>query len=110
MTQAPNKQLSAAMKVAEGLVRFERLIDQVVTAGADLTAALPRARADANFPAVVGQHALDSMGEAMNAAIATRRHAVAAHRHLDKVREAAGLPIVSWGDEGPKPGLGQGGG
>jgi hypothetical protein len=105
MTQAPSKQLSAAMKVAEGLVRFEQLIDQVVSAGADLTAALPRARADANFPAQVGQHALDSMAEAMHAAIATRRHAVAAHRHLDKVREVTGLPIISWGDEGPKPGF-----
>jgi|EBPBio282013_DNA_FD.fasta_scaffold43842_2 hypothetical protein len=103
MTQAPSKQLSAAMKVAEGLIRFERLIDQVVSAGADLTAALPRARADANFPAVVGQHALDSMGEAMSAAIAARRHAVAAHRHLEKVQETTGLPIISWGDETPKP-------
>jgi hypothetical protein len=35
--------------------------------------------------------------------VAARRQTVATHKHLDKVRELMGLPVISFGEEGPKP-------
>lgn len=93
---------SAAAHIAALLYKFETLIDETVTCGAQLAAAMPAARKEANLPALAGQHALGSVGEAITAVIEARRHAVATHKHLDKTRELMGLPEVAFGDETPK--------
>jgi len=92
----------AVNNVAQLLHRFESLIDEVVTCGGELTAAMPIARREAQLPALAGQHALGCMGEALSAVIEARRHTVAAHKHLDKTRELMGLPEIGFGDVTPK--------
>lgn len=95
--------MDAALSVAELLKRFEAAMDAAVTSGAELAAALPRARVAASLPAQTGQHALNHVGQAVAAAIAARGHAVNAHKALDAVRDGIGLPVISFGDEDPKP-------
>jgi hypothetical protein len=95
--------LETVTNVAQLLARFEASLDAAVACGADLAAALPRARVEAKLPALVGQPALDSIGDALQAAILARRHTVASHKHLDKVRELTGLPEIALGEESPKP-------
>ena len=100
-----NEKLQAAMNVANHLQKFEQIIDEAVSCGAELTAAMPRARQEANLPALAGQPALDSVGEAVTALIAARRHIVAAHKYLDRTRSQMGLPPMSFGDESEKQGF-----
>lgn len=97
--------MDAALSVAEMLKRLETAMDVAVTTGAELVAALPRARVSASLPAQTGQQALSHVGQAVAAAIAARGHAVSAHRALDAVREGLGLPVIAFGDESPKPPL-----
>jgi len=92
-----------AGQVGTLLHKLEMLIDEAVSCGAELTAALPRARVEAKLPALVGQHSLDTLTEAVQSLVAARRQTVATHKHLDKVRELMGLPVISFGEEGPKP-------
>jgi hypothetical protein len=92
-----------AGQVGTLLYKLEMLIDEAVSCGAELTAALPRARVEAKLPALVGQHSLDTLTEAVQSLVAARRQTIATHKHLDKVRELMGLPVISFGEEGPKP-------
>ena len=100
MTKTPEV---IAGQVGSLLYKLETLIDEAVSCGAELTAALPRARVEAKLPALVGQHSLDTLTEAVQSLVAARRQTVATHKHLDKVRELMGLPVISFGEEGPKP-------
>ncbi|QPQ54289.1 hypothetical protein IC614_07935 [Allosphingosinicella flava] len=97
-----DEKLQAAQSVALLLRKFEEIIDEAVCCGAELAAQMPRARQEANLPALAGQPALDNVGEAVTALIAARRHTVAAHKYLDRTREQMGLPPISFGDESPK--------
>ena len=97
-----NEKLQAAVKVAALLQKFEGILDEAVSCGAELAAQMPRARQEANLPALAGQPALDSVGEAVSALIAARRHTVAAHKSLDRTRTQMGLPPLSFGDESEK--------
>lgn len=97
-----SEKLQAAMNVASLLEKFEQVIDEAVCCGAELAAQMPRARQEANLPALAGQPALDSVGEAVTALIAARRHTVAAHKYLDRTRTQMGLPPMNFGDESPK--------
>lgn len=92
----------AAEHVAALLQKLEAAMDTAVSAGAELAAALPRARVAARLPAQTGQHALRHVGEAVTASIAARGHAVAAHKALEAVREGVGLEPISFGDESEK--------
>lgn len=96
-------QETIAGQVGVLLYKLEMLIDEAVSCGAELTAALPRARVEAKLPALVGQHSLDTLTDAVQSLVAARRQTVATHKHLDKVRELMGLPMISFGPEGPKP-------
>jgi hypothetical protein len=49
-------QETIAGQVGTLLHKLEMLIDEAVSCGAELTAALPRARVEAKLPAMVGQH------------------------------------------------------
>ena len=92
-----------AGQVGTLLHKLEMLIDEAVSCGAELTAALPRARVEAKLPALVGQHSLDTLTDAVQSLVAARRQTIATHKHLDKVRELMGLPVISFGEESPKP-------
>lgn len=92
-----------AGEVGTLLHKLEMLIDEAVSCGAELTAALPRARVQAKLPALVGQHSLDTLTDAVQSLVAARRQTVATHKHLDKVREFMGLPVISFGEERGKP-------
>lgn len=96
------EKMQAALNVATLLRKFEEIIDDAVCCGAQLAAEMPRARQEANLPALAGQPALDSVGEAVTALIAARRHTVAAHKYLDRTRAQMGLPSISFGDESEK--------
>ena len=100
MTKTPDV---IAGQVGSLLHKLEMLIDEAVSCGAELTAALPRARVEAKLPALVGQHSLDTLTEAVQSLVSARRQTVATHKHLDKVRELMGLDVISFGEEGPKP-------
>lgn len=101
-----DERMQAALGVAALLRKFEETIDEAVTCGAELTAHMPRARQEARLPALAGQPALDSVGDAMTALIAARRHTVAAHRYLDRVRTQMGLAPIRFGDESEKDDFG----
>ena len=103
MTAMTNTPQMIAGQVGTLLHRLEMLIDEAVSCGAELTAALPRARVEAKLPALVGQHSLDTLTEAVQSLVAARRQTIATHKHLDKVREIMGLAVISFGEEGPKP-------
>lgn len=106
MITTPANAHAIAAEVGGLLHKLEMLIDEAVSCGAELTAALPRARVEARLPAVVGQHSLDALTEAVQSLVAARRQTIATHKHLDKVREIMGVPVISFGEEGPKPGEG----
>ena len=108
MINTPANAQELAGQVGGLLHKLEMLIDEAVCCGAELTAALPRARVEAKLPAMVGQHSLDTLTEAVQSLVAARRQTIATHKHLDKVRELMGLPVISFGEEGPKPGEGNG--
>lgn len=65
---------------------------------AELSAALPAARLEANLAAAVGQNALSS-AEAMVSAAHVRQLLVTTHERLNDAVVRIGLKEVSWGDE-----------
>lgn len=103
MINTPANAQEIAGQVGGLLQKLEMLIDEAVSCGAELTAALPRARVEAKLPAMVGQHSLDTLTEAVQSLVTARRQTIATHKHLDKVRELMGLPVISFGEETPKP-------
>lgn len=102
-----NQRLTAARKVATSLFDAENEIDSAVSSTAGLIVTVLEARADANLPAVIGQDALDSLGAAVNALLHSRRQIVEAHKGLDVARSQIGLDAISWGDQFPKPSVGE---
>ena len=97
-----NTRLNAARKVASSLFDAEKDIDSAVTRTLGLITAMLEARAEAKLPTEYGQGALDSLGGAVTALIASRRQMVEAHRELAVVQDQIGLRTKSFGDEFPK--------
>lgn len=100
MSQANSQ--AAAELVAQLLWRLETQLDEAFATGGELLAALPRARAAANLPAIAGQQAFEVFGQAILAIGAARGHTVAGHRVIEKVGKQIGFE-TSFGDEKPKP-------
>jgi len=98
----PRLRQAVAQKVADRLFAAENAIDIALTRAAELTAAMPQARAEARLPAMVGQSALDRAAEAFSALVEARRRIVETHAHLDQAREQIGLREVDAGDTEPK--------
>jgi hypothetical protein len=94
--------MDAALNLARLLARYEAALDAAVAAGADLAGAIPRARVAARQPAMIGQSALDRVGDSLQATITARRHAVDGHRLLDATRGKLGLPVIAFGEEDDK--------
>lgn len=104
----PRTRHAIAQGVAEQLHAVETAIDAAVACAAQLTATMPQARADARFPAQVGQEAMGRTAEAVTALVQARGHIVEAHRALDTVRAEWHIPEVGVGDLVPKvPALGE---
>lgn len=93
------QRLNAARRVAAHLFAAEKAIDLAVTRIAELNAALPTARMEANLAAAVGQNAFESSAEAMVSAARVRQLLVTTHKRLSDAGVGIGLREVSWGDE-----------
>ena len=106
----PRLRQAVAQRVADRLFAAENAIDVALTRAAELTAAMPQARAEARLPAMVGQAALDRASEAFSALVEARRQIVETHARLDEARAQMGLREVDTGDTEPKvpPGFTEG--
>lgn len=91
------KRRIVANGVAERLFTAEDAIDQALARVAELAAALPSARMEANVSAVVGQRAFERSAEAMASLAAARRGIVELHAELAEVRDRVGLRGVAFG-------------
>lgn len=98
----PRLRQAVAQRVADRLFAVENAIDAALACAAELTAALPTARAEARLPATVGQAALDRTAASLAALVEARRCIVDAHEQLDTVRGQIGLREVDAGDTEPK--------
>ena len=96
----PRLRQAVAQRVADQLFAVENAIDAALRGAAELTAALPKARADARLSAIVGQAALDRTAASLAALVEARRCIVEAHEQLDTVRGEIGLREVNIGDLG----------
>lgn len=94
----PRLRQAVAQRVADRLFAAENAIDIALTRAAELTAAMPQARAEARLPAMVGQIALDRAADAFSALVEARRRIVETHAHLDEARAQIGLREVDAGD------------
>lgn len=93
-----NNRLAAARLVTGKLLASENAIDDALISVAELTAAAPAARRQANVSAVVGQDVIALTGEAMAALHLARAKIVAAHYAAALVRDDLGLATYASGD------------
>ena len=80
-------EMPAAATVAALLWKLEDQLDEAFATCGELSAALPRARAEAKLPAIAGQAAFQYFSQVALAIGEARGHAVNGHRVLDKVRK-----------------------
>jgi len=97
-----NRDTAAADNLAQLLWRLEAQLDAAFATSGELLAALPRARAEANLPAIAGHSAFELFSQTALAIGTARGHTVAGHRVVEKVGRQIGYE-VSFGDERPKP-------
>ena len=100
-----NQRLNAGRIGNDQLHATERAIDAAIMEAAAFTAAMPRARMEANIAAEVGQAAIERSAAAFAALIEARREIVAAHQELAAVKDQIGLRTVALGGmhyKGPK--------
>lgn len=94
----------AAEAVAEALFAAEKAIDAAIASTATLAALMPASRQAANLSAVVGQDALMSAINTIQALGVAREGIVTTHKHLSVTQHDIGLARVSFGDMAEKPG------
>ncbi|PZR37330.1 hypothetical protein [Caulobacter segnis] len=94
----------AAETVAEALFAAEKAIDAAIASTATLAALMPHSRQAANLSAIVGQDALMSAINTMQALGVAREGIVTTHKHLTVAQHDIGLARVSFGDMAEKPG------
>lgn len=98
-----NERISAARNVANSLFVAEKDLDAALGSAAGLISRIVEAGDRARLPAVIGQGALDALGDAVASLIETRRKMIEAHGELATASEQIGLGAVAWGDQYPKP-------
>lgn len=91
------KRVEAARTGAQKLMQTEAAIDQALRQTAELVALLPSLRMDTGLSAVVGQEAVETVGEALSHILTARRTIVKAHGDLQAVREQIGCRAVAMG-------------
>jgi hypothetical protein len=92
------KRIEAARLVAARLFHAERAIDLAATSVAELNAAMPMARLDANMSAMIGQDAFTSSIDTLTLLARARERMVATHVHLKAAQGDLGIAEVSFGD------------
>jgi hypothetical protein len=92
------RRIEIATNVAHCLFAVETAIDIAAIRAAELNAAMPLARLDANLSAVVGQPALASCTNALAFLVKAREEIIATHHHLKTAGDEIGLQAVSFGD------------
>lgn len=97
------KRIDAARAGAQKLMRAEAAIDAALRETAELVGLLPSLRLEANLSAVIGQDAVEDLGQTLAHILSARRTIVRAHAGLQTVREQIGCRGVSVGDM-DKPG------
>lgn len=103
------KRLDAARAGAQKLMRAEAAIDAALRETAELMGLLPSLRMEAHLSAVIGQDAVDDLGETLSHILSARRTIIRAHGGLQTVREQIGCRSVSVGEldkpeDGPRTG------
>lgn len=97
------KRSDAARAGAEKLMRAEAAIDAALRETAELMGLLPSLRLEAHLSAVIGQDAVDNLGETLSHIVSARRTIIIAHSALNTVRSQIGCGSLASGDL-PKPG------
>ena len=92
------KRIDAARAGAQKLIRAEAAIDMALRETAELVGLLPTLRLQANLSAVIGQHAVDDLGETLAHILSARRTIIRAHGGLQSVREQIGCRTMSVGE------------
>ena len=92
------KRIEVAKAVATRLLAAEHAIDVAATRIAELNAAMPMARLDANVSAMIGQAAFASSTDALSLVARVREQLVATHLHLKAASDDMGLQTISYGD------------
>lgn len=93
----------AADTVAEALFAAEKAIDAAIARTANLAGLMPTTRQEANLSAMIGQDALMSAIQTMQALGHARENIVVTHKHLTSAQRDIGLSAVSFGGGGDKP-------
>ena len=91
------KRIDAARAGAQKLMRAEAAIDAALRETAELVGLLPSLRLDAHLSAVIGQDAVEDLGETLAHILSARRTIIRAHGGLQTVREQIGCRTVSVG-------------
>jgi len=93
----------AAESVAEALFAAEKAIDAAIATTATLAALMPASRQEAHLSALIGQDALMSAINTMQALGEARQGIVTTHKHLSVAQHDIGLSRVAFGDGAEKP-------
>lgn len=91
------KRIEVARAGAAKLMAVEAALDTALSQTAELVGLLPSLRLNAGLSAVIGQDAVDDLGETLNHIITARRTLVRAHGGLQTVREQIGCGAVAMG-------------
>ncbi|PVM87288.1 hypothetical protein DDF62_16790 [Caulobacter radicis] len=94
------KRSDAARAGAEKLKRAEAAIDAALRETAELVGLLPSLRLDAQLSAVIGQEAIETLGDTLTHILSARRTIVKAHGDLAEVRAQIGCGALAIGDMG----------
>lgn len=94
------KRSDAARAGAEKLKRAEAAIDAALRETAELVGLLPSLRLDAQLSAVIGQEAIETLGDTLTHILSARRTIVKAHSDLAEVRTQIGCGALAVGDMG----------
>ncbi len=97
------ERLTAAHMVAEKLFEAEEALDLAIARAAELNAALPTARQEANLSAVVAQDAFVTASKILPSLIQARQELVDTHAKLDEAKTQIGLRHVAVGNPDGKP-------
>ncbi|WP_297512640.1 hypothetical protein [uncultured Caulobacter sp.] len=89
----------AAETVAQALFAAEKAIDAAIASTAALAGLMPASRQQANLSALIGQDALMSAINTMQALGAAREGIVATHKHLSVAQHDIGLSAVSFEED-----------
>lgn len=102
------KRIEVAKLVATRLFEAERAIDLAASRIAELNAAMPMARLDANMSAMIGQDAFESSTDALTFVAKARERMVNTHIRLKAATGDLGIAEISFGDsiKPPSPSVG----